>query len=313
VKHYLLKPARQSDLYKAIAEALGGGATASRTQVPADGPIQADGNDDAPLVLVAEDNEVNQLLATATLEQRGLRPEVARTGLEAVRMATTRQYAAIFMDCQMPEIDGYEATRRIRVAETTHHAPIIAMTANAMPSDRDRCLAAGMNDYLAKPVQPWQLDRTLARWLPTVGDHDHDHDHDRDHDHEPKPEPDSGEATSSPVAELLDAGVVARIRADFDSSMRDRLMSTFETSLQRCVTRIEDAARDGDGGELRRVAHLLKGSSATVGAARLRETCAELERLAVSDQVMISAWPVDELASIAETTASALRDELLAA
>jgi CheY-like chemotaxis protein len=304
VKQHLLKPARQSDLYDAIADALSGdGAAPPRPLALRDAVPGQTSDASGALVLVAEDSQVNELLATTMLRRRGLRPEVARTGLEAVRMATTREYAAIFMDCQMPEIDGYEATRRIRVAETNRHLPIIAMTANAMPGDRDRCLAAGMDDYLAKPVAPKQLDRALLRWLPDLGPAAS----------ETQPADSLQPEGASITDELLDLEVVQRIRVDLDPSMRGRLMSIFERSLHECVTGIEDAARDRDGDELRRVAHLLKGSSATIGAARLRETCEELERLALTGMPILAEASVVTLASIAESTRSALASELLAA
>src|SRR5689334_3216338 len=90
------------------------------------------------LVLIAEDNEISSVVARALLTQRGLTAQVARNGRDAVEMAAAREYAAIFMDCNMPEIDGYEATRRIRAAEADRHVPIIAMTAQAMSGDRER-------------------------------------------------------------------------------------------------------------------------------------------------------------------------------
>jgi CheY-like chemotaxis protein/HPt (histidine-containing phosphotransfer) domain-containing protein len=286
VSHYLLKPARQSDLYNVISEALGEEAVAAPAPLE---PPTVEPGDDGPLVLVAEDNEVNQLLATTMLGQRGVRTELARTGSEALAMHAERGYAAIFMDCQMPELDGYKATEQIRSEESGRRVPIIAMTANAMPADRERCLAAGMDDYLAKPIQPAQLERALGRWLPGFGDG-------RD---EPAPEPVTGG--------LLDDEVITRIKADLDGSMRRRLMSTFEKSLRECVSGIEGAVDHGDRAELRRIAHLLKGSSATMGARRLRETCEALERAAVPDDA------VRELGALAKSTRSALEAELLAA
>jgi PleD family two-component response regulator len=116
-------------------------------------------------VLIADDDEINRSVARALLAKRGLRATIAHNGLEAVRMAGERNYAAILMDCQMPELDGYEATRRIRAAEHGHRAAVIAMTAHSMPGDRERCLAAGMDDYLSKPVRNENLDAVLERWL----------------------------------------------------------------------------------------------------------------------------------------------------
>jgi two-component system sensor histidine kinase/response regulator len=166
VKHRLLKPPRQSDLYGIIREALAVPSShrVRREELPSTGD-----EDEGPLVLIAEDNEVNQLVAKTLLERHGLRTEVARTGLEAVAMSAAREYAAIFMDCQMPDLDGYQATARIRAARSDRRTPIVAMTANSMPEDRERCLAAGMDDYLSKPIEPDKLEALLARWLPSDG------------------------------------------------------------------------------------------------------------------------------------------------
>ncbi len=115
-------------------------------------------------VLLAEDNAVNQKVAVRMLEKIGCTVDVAANGEEAVQMWKQFPYAMIFMDCQMPELDGLEATRRIRSQESDDHVPIVAMTANAMESDRDACLAAGMDDYASKPVKLNQLDELVSRY-----------------------------------------------------------------------------------------------------------------------------------------------------
>jgi signal transduction histidine kinase/ActR/RegA family two-component response regulator len=121
-------------------------------------------------VLVAEDNPMNQLVTVRMLERLGLQADVAGNGLEALEAVARASYAAVLMDCRMPELDGYEATRRIRAHEGTlgRHTPIIAVTANAMNGDRERCLEAGMDDYLPKPVTLAQLDAALHRWIPRL-------------------------------------------------------------------------------------------------------------------------------------------------
>jgi PAS domain S-box-containing protein len=120
-------------------------------------------------VLIAEDDEINCIVTQALLTKLGLRAAVAHDGREAIEMASAHDYDAILMDCMMPEVDGWQATRQIRATEDAGHVPIIAMTALSMPGDRERCLAAGMDDYMSKPVRLSTLDAVLHRWLPAAG------------------------------------------------------------------------------------------------------------------------------------------------
>ena len=119
-----------------------------------------------PRLLLVEDNAVNQKVACKMLEKLGYRVDVAGNGQEAVAAHERSPYPLIFMDCQMPEMDGFEATALIRKMEgQSAHTPIVAMTANAMQGDRERCLAAGMDDYVAKPIRPKDLQTVLDTWL----------------------------------------------------------------------------------------------------------------------------------------------------
>jgi CheY-like chemotaxis protein len=118
-------------------------------------------------VLAADDNAINRIVTRAMLANVGFETAMAENGREAMEMAAQHEYAAILMDCQMPEMDGFEATREIRKAEHgRRRVPIIAMTAMAMPGDRERCLEAGMDDYLSKPVRRDELGEAIRRWLP---------------------------------------------------------------------------------------------------------------------------------------------------
>jgi len=118
-------------------------------------------------ILLVEDNLVNQRVAMAVLKKLGLTPDLASNGLEACAAAASQTYDLILMDCQMPEMDGFQATRLIRErAAGSRRVPILAMTANAMHGDRERCLEAGMDDYLAKPIAILDLKDALLRWLP---------------------------------------------------------------------------------------------------------------------------------------------------
>ncbi len=163
VDAFLTKPVQARRLLEQVARVLG----AARAR-PDDGalatPVAASAElTDGPLVLVAEDNQINQRVASALLRKRGFRVEVAGDGRQAVAMHDRGTYHAIFMDCQMPELDGYEATAAIRRSEGDGpRIPIVAMTASTMTGDRERCLAAGMDDYIGKPIRPEHLDRVLA-------------------------------------------------------------------------------------------------------------------------------------------------------
>jgi len=156
----LALPARQSHLHDCILAAL------------PERPGRSEAGPDAPgravRVLVAEDNAVNQKLARRMLERMGFEVVLAENGIEAVRAMAAGGYDAVLMDCQMPRMDGFEATREIRRREAPgSRVPIIAVTANAMPGDRERCLAAGMDDYVPKPVKRDALTQALRRWLET--------------------------------------------------------------------------------------------------------------------------------------------------
>lgn len=170
---YLTKPVRQSHLFDCLILVKGASTQAvgpaSRTPQPlidryrlaqVKAQIQ-------PRILVAEDNLINQKLAVRLLEKLGYRADVAANGHEVVEALTRTPYAVVLMDCQMPHMDGFEATVAIRQCEgSARHTPIIAMTANAMQGDREKVLAAGMDDYISKPVKPDDLATILRRWIP---------------------------------------------------------------------------------------------------------------------------------------------------
>lgn len=134
----------------------------ARTEAPARFSYDPEMGRRHPLrILLAEDNAVNQKLALRMLSQLGYRADLAGNGLEAVQSAIRQTYDVILMDMQMPELDGLDATRRIRTLSLAAQPHIVAMTANAMPGDREMCLAAGMNDYISKPIRPEELVRAL--------------------------------------------------------------------------------------------------------------------------------------------------------
>jgi CheY-like chemotaxis protein len=168
IDYYLTKPVRQSDLYDAISTAMSFRKVAAPVAPP---PLPGPPALPASLggrVLVAEDNPVNQQVAAAMLESLGVAYSLAGNGLVALERVLHEQFDLVLMDCQMPEMDGFEATRAVRQKESAASSPcipIIAMTASAMQADRKKCLLAGMNDFIAKPVQSEELAEMLARWL----------------------------------------------------------------------------------------------------------------------------------------------------
>jgi CheY-like chemotaxis protein len=160
----LTKPVQLSRLHAALQEV-------SQTRRVRSGPPSLPSTGDHPgsrgHVLVVEDNHVNQLVAVGILEYLGFTTEVAGNGLEALASHTRTPFSAVLMDCQMPEMDGYAATREIRRLEGRGaRIPIIAMTAGVSEGERERCLVAGMDDYVSKPVSPQALDAALVRWVP---------------------------------------------------------------------------------------------------------------------------------------------------
>jgi CheY-like chemotaxis protein len=242
-------------------------------------------------VLVVEDNPVNQKLALALLSSYGCQSKVANNGAEALHILAEQSFDAIFMDCQMPVMDGYQATAQIRQREIhgAPRSPIIAMTAHAMSGDRERCIAAGMDDYVTKPVKIQALEETLMRWLkPAPG---------------PSLPPSVPADTPAPLAAMtenprvagdaagpIDFSILEDMRAfqmpeseGFPDLVRD-VVEQFLADLQER----RQAVLQAEGGpETAEPAHALKSASAVVGALRLSEMCAELERKAKAGSTIL--------------------------
>jgi len=221
-------------------------------------------------ILVAEDNIVNQKVAVCQLEKLGHRADIVANGLEAVDAVSRVKYALVLMDCQMPEMDGLEATALIRTREgeqASRRLPIIAMTANAMQGDREKCLAAGMDDYLAKPVKLAQLEATLARWLSGQSTPD---------DQKEPVSPDKQEL----VHECVDATVLGELRElDMTCGLLSTLITNFLNDVPTRLAGLRDALQQGDGRALARVAHELDGASGNLGVRNMRQLCVELQAL----------------------------------
>ncbi|MGB0910935.1 MAG: response regulator, partial [Nitrospirales bacterium] len=235
-------------------------------------------------ILVVDDQQVNQQLAMLRLQNWGHRVDVVNNGKEALEAVRQVPYDLVLMDCQMPEMDGYEATRKIREAESlkrkaknigsyasplTPHIPIIAMTANAMAGDRDKCLDAGMDGYLAKPIKPMQLAEELAKWLPKQ---EEAQDEQQNESGSCLKEPDSD--TTAPI----DYDVMKELRANGGSTFVMRMIDQFVTDATTCVTNLQGAVERQDQAMIADIAHALKGMSRNMGAEALGELCRFLEQ-----------------------------------
>lgn len=248
-------------------------------------------------ILVAEDNAVNQVLAARILDRLGYPHEIVSNGREAVEAWRTGDFSLILMDCMMPEMDGFAAAQAIRSEETEpqKHTPIIAMTADAMIGTRERCMRAGMDDYLAKPVEPGQLDRTLLGWIHQVLKYDQ--------------AIEEGTFRHKPVSTLiLQPNLRSRLTAmgvEAEDDVRE-LVEIFLDDTRSRMAKLQDAIRRQDAERVQRVAHALKSSSAYLGADELCQVCSELETMGRSGQLELA----DDLLSALPMVVEQLRDTL---
>ncbi|HVM04977.1 MAG TPA: response regulator [Acidimicrobiales bacterium] len=265
--------------------------------VTAPGPALPSGPEGpaAPLLL-AEDNPVNAKVAVAMLENAGYRVVTVVNGVEAVAAVAGGRYAAVLMDCQMPTMDGYEATERIRAGERSGlHTPIIAMTAGNGSEDRRRCFSVGMDDYLAKPVQREHLLSTLSRWTGP-----------RDGGTQGclvMPLPTSGE--------VLDADTMADLRSlgsePGSAGLLEELFQLFFTEMTRRIADLHEALRRADSHSVASAAHLLKGSAAEIGARRLAIVCSDLVTMGVAGRLEGAETVLVELKEEYDLVRAALR------
>jgi CheY-like chemotaxis protein/HPt (histidine-containing phosphotransfer) domain-containing protein len=273
VDGFVTKPVQKAHLLREIARGLAGRSSMTPRSLP---PVPGVGAGGDPAggrsLLVAEDNEVNQRIAVALLTKRGFRVDLAANGREAVEMALQGDYEAILMDCQMPELDGYQATAEIRRREASErHVPIVAMTANTMAGDRERCLAAGMDDHIGKPVRLEDLDGALSRALAAEVRDGH-----RDASMRSDEPPDE-------ETPLVDASTLADVFDDDEA--RRRLLDLFLDQATATVKHLAAAVEVGDGAGVQRLAHALKGDSDAVGAFHLAEVSQRLYGAAQSERM----------------------------
>jgi CheY-like chemotaxis protein/HPt (histidine-containing phosphotransfer) domain-containing protein len=273
---HLSKPIHQSRLLRCLERAL----RSSEELTP---PDESVGRRPSPLslspgalLLVAEDNLVNQKVVVALLTNGGYSVDLAPDGEQAVRSSAAVRYDAIVMDCQMPVMDGYQATRAIRTAEgRERHTPIIALTAGAMIGEQERCVAAGMDDYLTKPIDREKLLATLARWISLAQQP-------RESDLEMTPAPIGTSPTDLPDATVLDAGLIAEL-VDLDHGsvgLLTELVSLFRSTVDGHLDQLDASIAAADAPATRSAAHAISGASASIGAITVASLARELEHLA---------------------------------
>jgi CheY-like chemotaxis protein/HPt (histidine-containing phosphotransfer) domain-containing protein len=252
-------------------------------------------------LLLVEDNVINQKVALAMLSGVGCQVDIASNGAAAVEAVATHAYDVILMDCQMPEMNGYEATATIRAMEGAgERTPIIAMTAGARPEDRQECLAAGMDGYLAKPVSKPVLLAQVARFL------------------NPKkpqqaPPPQADPPASTPES-AFDAASIAELRALGEGAGPDflpELVSRFISDTDSLLDQLRGALDAGDAESAGMIAHNIKGSSGMVGARRLALSCGRLEKRAMAGRLVAGRGELREVADEYQEMRRTLAGELL--
>ena len=260
-------------------------------------------------ILVADDHAINQQLIVLLLERLGYQSDIVSTGREAVQAIASESYSLVLMDCQMPEMDGFEATRVIRgtarekgegrsrklgekhgdtsdilLLPSHSKIPIVALTANAMPGDREKCLAAGMDDYLAKPIRPEELAQVLERWLPEDPENT-DQDLLLNKSHEIKR---AGEQSTASLNDLGHQGIETPAPIDPSrfqewqelggTEFVSRMVEQFVTDVTNCAHALTQALEQQDNEGLAEAAHGLKGICANIGATQLHHLAINIEK-----------------------------------
>jgi two-component system sensor histidine kinase/response regulator len=293
ILRYVNKPICQMELWDAVTDALGRNHESFYTK--------KDSRPGDPMavsviqgtVLLVEDNLVNQEVAKAMLSRLGLRFEIANNGKEAIDLVRDHEFDLILMDCQMPIMDGYQATSIIRQQQKAgvRSVPIIALTANVTEGDRARCLNAGMDDYLSKPYSMVQLQQTIQRWLPF---------------HEGTEETGIVEhivnmPQETKNAPILNPGLLKQIR-DLDASggnaLVRKILEAFLETADENIRQLEQAFIENNADVLRRTAHALKSSSANVGAETLSELFKQLETLGKAGEIKGAALILENMKAL---------------
>jgi polar amino acid transport system substrate-binding protein len=294
ISSFLTKPVTASTLHDAIMLAMGHEVISEpRTGTRSDQGDAAIAKLRGAHVLLVEDNEINQELAMELLSSNGIRVQVAADGQQALDLLAREDFDGVLMDCQMPVMDGYEATRKLRAQERFKNLPILAMTANAMAGDRDKVLAAGMNDHIAKPINVQEMFTIMARWITPS---------------EPLAEilpPETVEIVAEQenleFPELPGVNVAAGLATTQDNhKLYRKLLLKFRDSEADFVDTFRKALTDKDMEAAQRYAHTLKGVAGNIGAEEVQQAAAALE-LACKENT-----PLDEIDPLLVNVAAAL-------
>lgn len=270
VREWLMKPVRSSEFYNRLVRLMSTRELAADPAAPAGSvPEQSSAEltmAEAPSrgrILVVEDNAVNQLVARATVTKFGYAVDVVADGAEAVAATARSQYAAILMDCHMPVMDGFEATRVIREREGKRsRLPIIAMTAGALDGDRERCLAAGMDDYLSKPVDAAELEAALARWVPDLA-----------------PQLLAVTGGGPPSVDPDRLAMLRGLGPEDGLGLLPAAAAAFRKDVPARLAVLRESVHNGGGLALAQAAHTLKGAAANIGATAVVSLCGQLEEM----------------------------------
>jgi CheY-like chemotaxis protein len=285
---WLQKPVRQSTLRACLCRYRQGSVAAPA----ADGPKPL-----APLalggrVLLVEDNPINREVATGLLELLGYHVDSAEDGRQALEVSATDSYDVILMDCQMPVMDGFTATARIRERERQTQAariPIIALTAHAMEGDRDQCLAAGMDDYLTKPFTPGQMKDILSQWLSqtdaSLSQRDTESASAKAALESSAPKTQAEQIESTGVVDCTAWDPIRMLKRPGHPDPLGKLLAKYLEESRQLVAQLRHAIESNDPATLHAVAHRLKSSSATLGALTVAARCKELEALGRSHRI----------------------------
>jgi two-component system sensor histidine kinase/response regulator len=289
VQEWISKPVRLSELHDSLARmtglAPGQSPRRSLGKIPASRkpePLRGAGR-----VLVVEDNPVNQMVAQGVLRELGYQVELAANGSEGLVALENGRFDAVLMDCHMPEMDGFQATRLLREREAlADRTPVIAMTAGVLTEDRERCRAAGMDDFVAKPIDVEHLRRTLAKWIKKSSG---------------APQVDSalvepGAATTASAVSLPRLDLLRSLGPADGWGLLPQILDAFLAASDAQRDELHAAVEAHDRERLARAAHRLRGAAANIGAEPLAEACAEVERLVAttSSDLMPELHQVDE-------------------